>query len=73
MLIGERQVRAAPSEQSRVGITGRMSALLAASAGALVASLMVARWSPSQVFDLAAVLTAAVAIVSLRALRIDLA
>ncbi len=73
MLIGERQVRAAPSEQSRVGITGRMSALLAASAGALVASLMVARWSPSQVFELAAVLTAAVAIVSLRALSIDLA
>jgi hypothetical protein len=73
MLIGERQVRAGPSEQARVGITGRMSALLAASAGALLASAMVVRWTPSQVFVVAAVCTACVALVALRALRIDLA
>ncbi len=73
MLIGERQVRAAPSEQARVGITGRMSALLAASVGALVASGLVARWTPGQVFVVAAVCTACVALASLRALRIDLA
>jgi MFS family permease len=73
MLIGERQVRAAPSEQARVGITGRMSALLAASVGALVASAMVARWTPSEVFGVAAVCSAGVALASLRALRIDLA
>jgi MFS family permease len=73
MLIGERQVRAGPGEQSRVGITGRMSALLAASAGALLASLLVGSLRPSQVFAIAAVCTAGVAAVSLRALRIDLA
>jgi predicted MFS family arabinose efflux permease len=72
MLIGERQVRAAPSEQARVGITGRMSALLAASTGAVVASALVAMLSPSQVFAIAAAATAAVAAVSLRALRVEL-
>jgi predicted MFS family arabinose efflux permease len=72
LLIGERQVRAAPSEQARVGITGRMSALLAASAGALVASVLVASLRPSQVFAIAAVATAGVAAVSLRALRLEL-
>jgi MFS family permease len=72
MLIGERQVRAAPSEQARVGITGRMSALLAASTGAVVASALVATLRPSQVFAIAAISTAAVAAVSLRALRVEL-
>ena len=73
MLIGERQVRAAPQEQARVGITGRMSALLAASAGAALASFLVGPLNPSQVFEIAAVCTAAVALVGLWALRIDLA
>ena len=36
LLISERQTRAAPSEQGRVGITGRMAALTAASVGALI-------------------------------------
>ena len=40
LLIGERQTRAAPGEQARVGITGRMVALRAASA-----SRRAARWT----------------------------
>ncbi len=69
MLIGERQERATAEQQSRVGITGRMSALAAASAGALLASAMVTRISPVAVFQIGAVATAAVALVALFALR----
>jgi len=49
-----------------------MSALLAASTGAVIASVLVATLSPSQVFAIAAVATAGVAAVSLRALRVEL-
>ena len=70
MLIGERQVIASPSEQSRVGITGRMSALLAASAGALLASGLVAHVSVDAVYTIAAAATLVVATAGQRLLRI---
>jgi hypothetical protein len=73
MLIGERQVIAGPGAQSRVGITGRMSALLAASLGALVASALVAVISVDAVFAIAAAATVLVAAASSRLLRLDLA
>ncbi len=73
MLIGERQVIAGPGAQSRVGITGRMSALLAASVGALVASALVAVISVDAVFAIAAAATVLVAAASSRLLRVDLA
>jgi MFS family permease len=62
MLISERQTVARPGEQGRVGITGRMAALLAASAGAILASALVAHIEPSAVFAMAAVATGAVAL-----------
>jgi MFS family permease len=62
MLIGERQTQAAPHQQARVGITGRMAALLAATVGAVIGSALVARMSPSSVFAISAAATAAVAL-----------
>jgi MFS family permease len=73
MLIGERQVIAGPAAQSRVGITGRMSALLAASAGALVASALVAVISVDAIYTIAAAATVLVALASSHLLRVDLA
>ncbi|MGZ4481572.1 MAG: hypothetical protein ACXVY5_05155, partial [Gaiellales bacterium] len=69
LVISERQARAAPHAQGRVGITGRMAALLAASAGAVVASVLVARLEPSQVFAVGAVATASVALAAQWLLR----
>jgi predicted MFS family arabinose efflux permease len=69
LLIGERQTRAGANEQARVGITGRMAALLAATLGGLLASALVAQLTPSQVFALAAAGTSLVAVVSQRLLR----
>jgi len=62
MLIGERQTQAQPHQQARVGITGRMAALFAATLGAVAASAMVADMRPSSVFAVAAVATGAVAL-----------
>jgi len=69
MLISERQTLAKPGEQARVGITGRMAALLAASLGAVAASLLVAHMPPTSVFALSAVATTVVAVVAQFALR----
>ena len=69
LLIGERQTRAGANEQARVGITGRMAALLAATLGGLLASALVAHLSPSQVFGLAAIGTSLVAVTAQRLLR----
>ena len=71
LAIGERQTRAAPAEQARIGITGRMAALLASSAGALLASGLVAVLSPSHVFAVAAAATVAVVAVGSRAVDIE--
>lgn len=71
LVIGERQTRAAPAQQARVGITGRMAALLAASIGAVAASALVAVISPGGVFVVAAAATVAVAAVSVPLLRLE--
>jgi hypothetical protein len=62
MLIGERQTQAGPHQQARVGITGRMAALLAATVGAVAGSALVAQMRPSSVFEVSAAATAAVAL-----------
>ena len=69
MLIGERQTIARWSEQARVGITGRMGALLASSLGGLLGSALVAHISPSAVFGVSATSTVAVAIAGQWVLR----
>jgi predicted MFS family arabinose efflux permease len=69
LLIGERQNRAGAHEQARVGITGRMAALFAATGGALLASALVAHMTASSVYAVAAAGTAAVAVVAQRSLR----
>src|SRR5439155_9312901 len=61
LLIGQRQTLAGAHEQARVGITGRMAALLAATLGGLLASALLAHLSPSQVFALSAAATSLVA------------
>ena len=71
LVIGERQTRAAPAQQARVGITGRMAALLAASIGAVAASALVAVISPGGVFVVAAAATVVVAAVSVPLLRLE--
>lgn len=71
IVIGERQTRAAPAQQARVGITGRMAALFASSIGAVVASAMVAFLSAGDVFAVAAAGTVCVAAVSLPLLRLE--
>jgi predicted MFS family arabinose efflux permease len=71
LVIGERQTRATSAQQARVGITGRMAALLAASIGAVAASALVAVLSPADVFAVAAVATVAVATVSVPLLRLE--
>ncbi len=71
LVIGERQTRATPSQQARVGITGRMAALLAASTGAVGASALVAVLSPGAVFAVAAAATVGVAAVSVPLLRLE--
>ena len=69
LLIGERQTRAGPHEQARVGITGRMAALLAATLGGVLASTLVAHLTPSQVFAISAAATTLVALSAQRLLR----
>ncbi len=69
LLIGQRQTLAGAHEQARVGITGRMAALLAATLGGLLASVLVAHLSPSQVFALSAAGTSLVAVFAQRLLR----
>jgi MFS family permease len=69
LLIGQRQTLAGAHEQARVGITGRMAALLAATLGGLLASVLVAQLSPSQVFALSAAGTSLVAVSAQRLLR----
>jgi MFS family permease len=69
LLIGQRQTLAGAHEQARVGITGRMAALLAATLGGLLASVLVAHLSPSQVFALSAAGTSLVAVSAQRLLR----
>jgi predicted MFS family arabinose efflux permease len=69
LLIGERQTRAGPHEQARVGITGRMAALLAATLGGVLASALVAHLTPSQVFAISAAGTTLVALSAQRLLR----
>jgi hypothetical protein len=71
LVIGERQTRAAPAEQARVGITGRMAALLASSVGAIVASALVAFLSAGDVYAVAAAATVCVAAVSLPLVRLE--
>jgi predicted MFS family arabinose efflux permease len=71
LVIGERQTRANPSQQARVGITGRMAALLASSVGAVAASALVAVISPGDVFAVAAAATVGVAAVSLPLVRLE--
>jgi predicted MFS family arabinose efflux permease len=71
LVIGERQTRAAPAQQARVGITGRMAALLAASIGAVAASALVAVLSAGDVFAVAAAATVGVAAVSVPLLRLE--
>jgi MFS family permease len=70
LLISERQTRAAPSEQGRVGITGRMAALTAASVGALIGAVLVALISLPAILLLAALCTIVVAGVGQRAIRV---
>jgi MFS family permease len=69
LLIGQRQTLAGAHEQARVGITGRMAALLAATLGGLLASVLVAHLSPSQVFALSAAGTSLVSVSAQRLLR----
>jgi predicted MFS family arabinose efflux permease len=69
LLIGERQTRAGAHEQARVGITGRMAALLAATLGGVLASALVAHLTPSQVFAISAAGTTLVALSAQRLLR----
>ncbi|HSD01887.1 MAG TPA: MFS transporter [Gaiellales bacterium] len=71
LVIGERQTRANPSQQARVGITGRMAALLASSVGAVAASALVAVLSPGDVFAVAAAGTVGVAAVAVPLLRLE--
>jgi MFS family permease len=71
LVIGERQTRANPAQQARVGITGRMAALLASSVGAVAASALVAVISPGGVFAVAAAATVGVAVVSVPLLRLE--
>jgi hypothetical protein len=71
LVIGERQTRAAPAQQARVGITGRMAALLAASIGAVAASALVAVLSAGDVFAVAAAATVGVAAVSVPLLHLE--
>ena len=71
LVIGERQTRANPSQQARVGITGRMAALLASSVGAVAASMLVAVISPGDVFAVAAAATVGVALVSVPLVRLE--
>jgi predicted MFS family arabinose efflux permease len=71
LVIGERQSRAETGEEGRIGITGRMAALLASSVGATIASVLVTRLSPSAVFAVGAAATAVVAAASMRALELD--
>jgi MFS family permease len=73
LVIGERQARAAAGEEGRVGITGRMAALLAASVGAAVASALAAVASPQQVFAVGAAATVLVAAAGVWALALDAA
>jgi predicted MFS family arabinose efflux permease len=68
LLIGERQTVARAHEQARVGITGRMAALLASSVGAVVASTLVAHMRPSAVFAVSAAGTVVVALAGQRLL-----
>ena len=70
LLISERQTRAAPSEQGRVGITGRMAALTAASVGALIGAVLVALISLPAILLLAALCTIVVAGVGQRAISV---
>ena len=70
LLISERQTRAAPSEQGRVGITGRMAALTAASVGALIGAVLVALISLPTILLLAALCTIVVAGVGQRAISV---
>jgi predicted MFS family arabinose efflux permease len=70
LLIAERQSRAAGHEQARVGITGRMVALLAATLGGLVGSVAVAYVAVGTIFVLAAALAAGISLVGLRAIRV---
>jgi MFS family permease len=69
LLIGERQNRVGHNEQARVGITGRMAALLASTVGGLLATALVAHMPASSVYGLAAGGTVAVALLSQRSLR----
>jgi predicted MFS family arabinose efflux permease len=69
LLIGERQNRAGLHEQARVGITGRMAALLAATVGGLVASVLVSHMAASSVYVFAAAGTVGVALIAQRSLR----
>jgi MFS family permease len=71
LVIGERQTRANPSQQARVGITGRMAALLASSVGAVAASALVAVITPGDVFAVAAAATVGVAAFSLPLVRLE--
>ena len=70
LLISERQTRAAPSEQGRVGITGRMAALTAASVGALIGAVLVALISLPAILLLAALSTILVAGVGQRKISV---
>ena len=70
LLISERQTRAAPSEQGRVGITGRMAALTAASVGALIGAVLVALISLPAILLLAALCTILVAGVGQRTISV---
>jgi hypothetical protein len=70
LLISERQTRASPVEQGRVGITGRMAALTAATAGALLGSALAAVLPLSTIFAGAALGTVAVAAVGVRVIRL---
>ena len=70
LLISERQTRAAPSEQGRVGITGRMAALTAASVGALIGAVLVALISLPAILLLAALCTILVAGVGQRKISV---
>ena len=70
LLISERQTRAAPSEQGRVGITGRMAALTAASIGALIGAVLVAVISLPAILLLAALCTILVAGVGQRKISV---
>lgn len=70
LLISERQTRAGAGEQGRVGITGRMVALLAATCGGLLGSLAAGHMALDTIFLLAAFATVAVSLAGLRAIRI---